>query len=181
MQEMIVARRYAQGIALEAQGLGRVEQVAKGLSFFAQAMQKGSAFYDLMANPAFRKSEREQVVRELVSAGSFEAVMVNVLLVLIEKERMLLLPAINEAYVKIIDDVLGQVRAVVSSARVLDSSTQENIFQALEKMLARKIIATNEQDASLLGGVKVEIDGLILDGTIKGSLELLERNMVNGL
>ena len=47
----------------------------------------------------------------------------------------------------------------------------------LEKISGKKIVLVWKKDSSVLAGLQVDIEGRRLDGTIKGRLELLSREL----
>lgn len=177
MQEMIVARRYALGIALEAQSTNVMVPVADALTFFAKQVSARGIFFDLIDNPVFNQDERVAAINRICERGAYEKLVCHALCSLVRKKRMRLLPMIAVSYTKIVDEMLGQARVVVTSALPMDPRAHTSIFQALEKMLGKKVVGEFERDRSVLGGVKAEVDGLVLDGTVKGRLETLEQYM----
>lgn len=179
MQEMVVARRYAQALALEAQAAKIVEPVSRALAFFADEIARKTELFQVMDNPAFGKFEREAVVRSLCAPNDLNELVARFLFMLIHKNRMKLLPLINDSYTGIVDEMLGRARATVSCAVSLNEAARTTIFENLERLLGKKIIGTVVENPQLLGGVLAEVDGLVLDGTLRGRLQELERNMIN--
>ena len=59
----------------------------------------------------------------------------------------------------------------------LTEAQAEALKQKLEKLSGKKISLSLKTDPSLLGGVRVELEGKELDGTVKGRLDGLSRKL----
>ncbi|MCF0113484.1 MAG: F0F1 ATP synthase subunit delta, partial [Bacilli bacterium] len=51
---------------------------------------------------------------------------------------------------------------------------------ALQKRVGGKVELKNEVDHTLLGGVKVALEGKVYDGTLRGKLNELQRQLQQG-
>ncbi len=60
--------------------------------------------------------------------------------------------------------------AVVTSATELDEVQKANLIKKLEKMCSRNVTLDLRIDKTLLGGLVIEIDGKIIDGSLKNQL-----------
>ena len=55
-----------------------------------------------------------------------------------------------------------------------------SIEKALQKRVGGKVELKNEVDHTLLGGVKVSLEGKVYDGTLRGKLNELQRQLQQG-
>lgn len=60
--------------------------------------------------------------------------------------------------------------AVVTSATELDDVQKQNLIRKLEKMCSRNVTLDLKVDKTLLGGLVIELDGKIIDGSLKNKL-----------
>ena len=67
--------------------------------------------------------------------------------------------------------------AIVYSAVALTEAQTESLKRKLEAMSGKTIMLTQKLDASIVAGLRVEIDGKQLDGTIKGRLDGLSKKL----
>ena len=63
------------------------------------------------------------------------------------------------------------------SAVALSEEQKENLVSKLEKLCQKKIILSEKIDPEVLGGLKVEVDGKTLDGTVSGRLKEIRKNV----
>jgi F-type H+-transporting ATPase subunit delta len=67
----------------------------------------------------------------------------------------------------------------VVSARKLSHNELSSIKSVLSRVLGKKIELRPEIDESLIGGIKVRVDDLVLDTTIKNVFEQLKMNLIS--
>ena len=92
--------------------------------------------------------------------------------------RAILLPVIAELLRTELAATRGEVVAEVTSARPLAASMQKQIADALAKATGKKVQMQLKEDASLLGGVAIQIGSLRLDATLSGALNNLRGQLL---
>ena len=65
----------------------------------------------------------------------------------------------------------GTVEAMVKSAVELTDTQKDRLIKSLEKRTGKSVTLKCVVDNTLLGGVAVEIDGQLLDGSVKQNLK----------
>jgi F-type H+-transporting ATPase subunit delta len=100
-------------------------------------------------------------------------------LLLLERGRIAILPAVARAYEEMSDDKLGRVRALVKSAQPLDIASETEIRKALERRTGKKVIMTSVVDPTLLGGMVAQVAGMELDGSLSSRLSTLKQRLLN--
>lgn len=171
MYQQVVARRYAKGLLLASkrEELFKLEMELKSLvGLFAEEQ---SDFYRLFDDPAFFPSERKVVVNRIAQQSDMNMTLRYFLLLLVDKDRMTLLPLIYEAFVSLIDDSSGRLRANIESASPLDEKIIEDIKDALEKISRKHVLVSTSIVPELIGGIRVEMAGMIWDGSVKAKLD----------
>ena len=63
------------------------------------------------------------------------------------------------------------------SAVALSEEQKAALITKLEKLCQKKIILSEKIDPEVLGGLKVEVDGKTLDGTVSGRLKEIRKNV----
>ena len=76
--------------------------------------------------------------------------------------------------------MLGRVRATITSAAPLTPEDTQAITAALAKQTGRTVLAEERVDATLLGGVVVDIEGKVYDGSLRTQLEALATSIAGG-
>ena len=66
------------------------------------------------------------------------------------------------------------------SAVALDESARSRLQEKLQRVTGKTITLTEKVDTSVLGGLRLDLGGTRLDGTVQGRLERL-RNEISGV
>lgn len=103
----------------------------------------------------------------------------NLLMLLAENGRLLVLPEIAEMFDKLKADVENSIDVVLTAARAVDSTQQQKIAAALRKRLGREVNLKFVLDETLIGGARIQADDLVIDGSVRTGLEKLSSTLVN--
>lgn len=73
----------------------------------------------------------------------------------------------------------GIIRARVQSAKELDSERLAALHRRLEEYSHKKVQMSVTVNPTLIGGIRVELDGKLLEGSIKSRLDKLRSDIAN--
>lgn len=100
-----------------------------------------------------------------------ERYLVNFLKLLCERNLLREFGGCCDEYARRYNRDNGIAEATATSAVPMTEAQAEALKQKLEKLSGKKISLSLKTDPSLLGGVRVELEGKELDGTVKGRLD----------
>ncbi len=106
-----VARRYARalfGIGVDA---GKFEALGDELGELAALWNESDELRQALENPVFRPSEKRAVLEKILPQVAPTPEVQRFVLLLLERRRIILLPAIARAYRDLTDAHVGRVRA----------------------------------------------------------------------
>ena len=103
----------------------------------------------------------------------------NAIRVLAQRHRLSVLPEIARFLVRLADENRGVVRATVTSAKPLAAQYLAELEKALTEMTKRRVVIDHKEDPSLLAGVVTQIGDNTIDGSIKGRLADVERQLLH--
>lgn len=174
-----VARRYAKAIFAIGVEKGLFELFGRQLGELSALWDGSPELRQTLENPSFKLAQKRAVLQALLPRVAPARPVQSLALLLLERSRIALLPAISRAYQDMSDEKLGRVRARVRSAHALDIASETAIRKALEKRTGKKVLMTTEVDASLIGGVVAEVAGTVLDGSVASRLDNLKNRLLN--
>lgn len=87
---------------------------------------------------------------------------------------------ICQLYASLANASMGVREGIVYSASTLTSKEIKSIEQSLSKRLGVVVELEQRYDPSLIGGVKVAVDGKLFDGSLKNKIESLRKSLING-
>jgi F-type H+-transporting ATPase subunit delta len=134
----------------------------------------------VLENPSI-PGDRKRAVLDAITArlGTSRQVR-NFVAVLTDNRRLPLFSEILKQVEQELNDRQGFAEAQVSTARLLGDSEKQLLEAEIAKMTGKKVRARYEQDASLLGGAVVQVGSTIYDGSVKGQLEKIREQLVEG-
>lgn len=173
-----VARRYAEALHSLAKEKDRGHTILPQLEAMAQVWLDNAEFRVLMTSPRVSLDHKRQVLAEVANGLQFEDYLINLFKLMLDKGRIQMIPDLAEEFRHLDDEASGRVRASCISAHPLKEGQLGALREKLVKISgAKDVIIDLEVDPSLLAGFIVNIDGKIIDGSLKGRLERLERSL----
>jgi F-type H+-transporting ATPase subunit delta len=118
----------------------------------------------------------DQVIATLiidVCATSLDAEGRNFIRLLTANRRVALLPEILSLYEKLRNEAEGAIDAELVSAFPVSAEQQAMVASALRDRLERDIHLECRIDKSLLGGALIRAGDLVIDGSVRGTLDRL--------
>jgi len=170
-----VARPYTKAAFEYALDKGNLDQWSSMLSVAAQAAQD-SEMALVLGNPALTSEQKAELViavaeKHLDDAGK------NFVSLLAENNRLALLPEIFAQFEQLKANHNQSVDLNVTTAFDLTEQQQQKLTQALGKKLGREVSLTAETDASILGGVVIRTEDLVIDGSVRARIAKLAEAM----
>ncbi|MGV6988057.1 F0F1 ATP synthase subunit delta [Testudinibacter sp. P80/BLE/0925] len=101
----------------------------------------------------------------------------NLIRLMAENKRLLALPEVLRLFEQLVDEYKSLAEVEVISAEPLTQQQQQNILQAMEKKLARKVKLNCSIDKSLIGGALIRSGDLVIDGSSRGQLARLANEL----
>ncbi len=163
-----IARPYAEAafrIAREANALPVWSEMLRFLGAIAADPQVAAA----LDNPKLTAADKAAL---LLSIGGerLDATGRNFVRVLVEADRVAVLPQIRTLFEALKNDADGVAKARIDSAFPLSDAQTAELMAALEKRFGRKIEATVNVDPALGGGARITVGDTVIDGTIEAQL-----------
>jgi F-type H+-transporting ATPase subunit delta len=166
------ASRYARALfdVLLKESPQSIEKVQADLQDFANLLT-GSA-----PIPATKK---RAVAQELLHHASLPSPAAKLILLLADKDRLMLLPDVAKAYREQLMDHLKIVRGEVTSAMPLTDDTLRAIEQGLATATGRKVVLEAKVDASIIGGVVTRLGSTVYDGSVVTQLQKMKQALID--
>ena len=171
-----LARPYAEAVFRLADAGGTLAAWSGALRNLAQVaahpdMQECLAKYDLT-------SVQLQELFLSLCPGDLSAEAKNFVQLLIEYDRLTLLPEIFRQFETLKNEREGVVDAQITTAFALESAQLAGLVADLEKRFKRRINPQVSIDRELIGGVRVVVGDEVIDGSVRGKLNAMAAGLL---
>ena len=177
MPETRVARRYAAALFHFAIEMGQVDAVVGDLERVLELMRGFPELAAAVRSPSVPASVKKRLLDELL-ADEVQPITLDFLKLLIDKRRYDILSEVPECYKELVDAHRGIVSVQVRSAVPLTEEEKERLSEVLARSLRKQVRLETDVDSSLIGGVVLRIGDRLLDGSVKGQLNLLRQRLI---
>ena len=167
------ARRYAEAIFDLAAADKAVDAYRASLDALAAAITL--PVVRALRDPSVPVKRRLAAV-DAATTGQPRAIR-SVLLLLEQRDRIALLPAIAREFGDLVDRRAGIVKAKITTAMPLDDAQRKTFVQRLEKSSGKKLRATFAVDEDLIGGARVQLGDHLIDSSVRAQLAALRSQL----
>ncbi|MGC8666625.1 MAG: ATP synthase F1 subunit delta [Chthonomonadales bacterium] len=170
-------RRYAAALFNTALAHGAAEAVREDLRQLASLWASMPLLRRSLESPLMPAARKREVVDQVLAPRLHELT-VRFLHLLIGKRREEILPDVQRTYDRMADLQQGIVRAEAVTAVELDDVQRAALVEALERRTGRNVDLTVRVDPAIIGGVVVQLEDTVIDGSVRGALERLREQML---
>jgi F-type H+-transporting ATPase subunit delta len=171
-----VARRYAKALFALAKDGGALQPTADQLAR-AAAIAGDPTVDPVLRSPLLSAARRRDVAEMLIRELRLPDLLARFVRLLADHQRLAALPAIAEHFRDLLDHELGRVRIAIQSARALEPRQEEAVIATFAKLTGKQVIPTVAVNPDLLGGVIVEAEGKVYDGSVRTHLDRLAKEL----
>ena len=177
----VVAKVYAKALFESATGTSAagLDKIQTQLSQFVAALKSSKDLQVMLYAPITTGKEKASITQALADKMGTEPVLSKFLVLVANKDRMNALPEILEEFSAVRIAAEGGLQGRVVAAEAIGDADVASLSQAFTKKLGRKVSFNVSTDPSLLAGVKVTVNGVTYDGTLKSQLERLRDRMLS--
>jgi F-type H+-transporting ATPase subunit delta len=176
----VVASRYAKALVdvvlkagSELQPLDAIDQIRS----FEELYASSSDLKNILLSPAVPGIRKRAVIARFAKDLRISRQICNFLYVVVDHRRIAELTELREAFEALLDERVGIVRVMVSSAQDMKDGQREALSARLASLTGKQVRASFAVDESLLGGAVARIGSTIYDGSVKGQLEVLRHRL----
>jgi len=179
MTEGALSRRYSKAVFQLAREVGQEEQIGREMEEF-NAAYSGSELNKVLTNPSFAVEARKKILAQIVEAQRLSPLTAHFVALLLERDRLAHLPGIVNRYRRLLNEAKGRVEAKLVSSSALEPSIVEGVRERLRGISGKDVVLQQETDPNLLGGLLIELEGKVYDGSVRTQLEKMKQRIARG-
>lgn len=178
MSQAPVADRYARAIFELGVETNLLSEITEQVRRFAETYAGSAELRAVLDNPIVDAEKRDAVLADVAGRLGLSGSSLNLVKLLASRKKLRVIPDIARRLHRLSDEKAGVVRATVTSARPMPDSFYQKLVAELESATARKIVLERKEDPSLIGGFVTRIGDNTIDGSVRGRLNEIERQLV---
>lgn len=164
-----ISKEYAVALFMLAAENGLVNEYSAQLNDIKELAKENPDYVNILESPAIPLSERLALVDAAFSEGYYEYI-VSFIKLLCENRHIRSLCACIDEFIELARVAQNCVVATVYYVEPLTKAQKDKLILKLSKISGKKVEAVYVEDKSLIGGIKIQLDDKLLDGSLSGRL-----------
>jgi len=181
-ENSVIARPYADAVFQLAHAAGQLTGWSDALHAAAIAVDDAD-LRRLIDSPKVDGDQIARIIADVARQAIDSTVdadrLDNLLRLLAENGRLLMLGDIAALFDKLKADVENSIDVVLTAAAPVDAAQQAKISDALKQRFGREIKLHFKLDENLIGGARLQAGDLVIDGSIRTGLAKLASALTN--
>lgn len=171
-----IAKVYAQAL-FDLAGERRMNEVVRQeIQALAELIGKDTDLARFLESPAISRDHKTMFLTKVFS-GCFSDLMMDFMGVVAAKDRLGFLPVILSEYTDLEDVRMGLVKGTLTTAVALENEERIRYSEQISQALRKTFQLQMKVDPSILGGMILAVGDKIMDGSIRGSLQRMARQL----
>lgn len=171
-----IASRYASGLYSIALEQNKVNVWQEEIKTIHKLFLENREFLDVLNSAFLPLNEKEEMLDKTLKG--VDPNVVNLIKLLVKNHRQRYILDTFQAFNSLANELRGVKEGLIYSTYRLDDKTLEKIKQKIKEIEKCDVDLINIIDPTLIGGMRVVIDGHIYDGSIKSYLEKLKQSLL---
>lgn len=176
-----VAERYAQALFELGDESGTLSSLSDKLREFALTYESSRELRGALNNPVLSIEQRKGLVSEVAKKIGVPEVGIKGLQFMAQRGRLPALSATVERLTELSDEKHGVLRASVTTAVPMSENYYQSLSSQLSLATKKKIVLERSVDEDLVGGAIARVGDMLIDGSVRGKLQKLERDLLSAV
>lgn len=177
MAELMAVNAYSEALYAVASEIGAEEIIRQEAEILAEVFASERGLMEVFSTPALPQKEKKELLKKIFD-GRVRRELLNLLYILLDKNRIRFFPQVVKEYIKTIEREKGILWGEAVSAEPLKQAQLHKLETETAKLLrVKNVKLRNKIDASLIGGVKIYADGKIIDASLRRKLDRMAKTI----
>jgi F-type H+-transporting ATPase subunit delta len=175
----LVGERYAKAlIELASSNELVADSIANDLKFINDTVNENIDLKHSLTHPTYSSTQKRALLKEIFM-GQVQELTLRLLDLLVNRRRLGLLPSIAHSYRNLLNAKHNTVTAQLISSEPLTESNLADIKARLNEYLGKNLSLETTIDPSLIAGFVLRIGDQVIDGSLKGRLNNIEKVLLS--
>lgn len=179
MSKRVSATPFAKALFDVAASQGTLETTGAELRALAAVVAEHDELRRMLSHPALPPKTKHEIIDRVAGEMNVSAPLRRLLALLADRDRLGLLPQLNEAFQARVMQHLGIAEAHVTTAVPLPADKAEALTRGLQAATGKQIRLTTTVDPAIMGGVVARLGSTVYDGSVVRHLERIRARLVS--
>jgi len=176
MAELTVDMTYGKALFEAAREVNKTDKIMREAGELSEIFKREKEFFEFLCTPVISASSKKEVVKKIFE-GEISSELVNLLYILIDKGRAKHFHRIIKQYRLLLNESHGFTTGVIFSVLPLSAEQLTSFEEKTGKLLQKNVKLENRTDTSIIGGVRIFVEGKVIDATVKKRLSDLAEQL----
>jgi len=178
MTSRTAAARYARALLdVAIKESVDLDRIAHELDQFIGLLKQQPAVERLLLNPAVPAPRKRGAMEQIVKLTGFAPVVSKLLVLLADRDRLVLLTEISAAYHEMLADRQNVVRAEITTAEPLSGDQAAALEQTLAKVTGKRVTMKTTVNPGVIGGVIARVGSTVYDASVATQLRKIRERL----
>lgn len=176
-KDTLIAERYSDALVeIAKEGKLTYEKISTDLNTIASILSQSKDLNEFLVNPLISVDDKKDII-EKVFTGEIDVLILNLLKLLVDKNRFGVFPQVLISYNSALDDINNISRISVISAVNMTDELKNKLITKLEEKLKKKVVLDLAVDSDIIAGLVIRIGDDVIDMSLKHKLEDLSKSI----
>jgi F-type H+-transporting ATPase subunit delta len=172
-----IAKRYSVALFEAGKEHNKIDSFFEQIKDVAMILSDYKELVGLLTHPNIEIKDKKNVVQEIFQDKVDETI-IKLIYLLIDHGRVKEIKLIYEEYKELVYELKGITAVYVTTAVKMTDEELESLKVKLSKRYSSIIEIENTIDETVIGGVYLKVGDEVVDGTVKGSLDKMRREIL---
>lgn len=178
MKDLSAARRYSSSLLELAIKKNEVSETAEGLKSLKQALKEIPQLKAFLYSFRF-DTDRKVKTLGIIFGNDITDLLSNFMKTIINNKRQDLIPDIADQFNKMAMNSMNKILVSTFTPEKLSEDTRKMIKEKLDGLLGKDVVIESIIDPDLIGGMILRIDNSVIDGSVRGYLTRMRKELLS--
>lgn len=174
----LVSKRYAYSLFEAGLELDKLNEFKEELMYITNILEKETKLNQILTHPKISKDEKKDLLSTLFKTKVSQEVL-NFLYIIVDKRREGYLPEMSKYFEELFNEHENIVEVTAITAVPMKNKSMDKLTLVLANKMNKTIKLKNIVNKDVIGGVFLRVEDRVIDGTIRGQLETMEKTIKN--
>ncbi len=172
-----LVHNYTSALFDNALAGGLEDEIFKQISIVNHFVNGNLQIRYVILSPIVKRIDKCKIVELITEAFNIEPIVKQFLLILLRHSSMPILPNIVVLYQRLLNKSRNIKMLEVTFCKSMHSREKEWLIEYLETKFQQKIAASFKQNRSIIGGITIQYDSILMDYSLAGVLKKIMKTL----